>query len=55
MASKKHNKYNKTETESDTENKQVVARGEGGRGGKKIGKEDLEVQTSSCKVSESQV
>ena len=44
------NKRNRTETVIDTENKQVVARGEGVGGRKEIGEEDYEVQTSSCKI-----
>ena len=37
---KKKDKHNKTERVIDTENKQVVARWEGGRGGKKIDEGD---------------
>ena len=40
---------------TDTENKQVVARGEEVRERRGIGEEDQEVQTSSSKINESQV
>ena len=45
------NKHNKTETVTYTEDKQVVAKGEGSWGRKERSETDKEVQTSCCKIN----
>ena len=57
MDSKKQNKWTDITQQRviDTENKQVVARGEQGERRKEIGEGDSEAQNSRCKINESWV
>ena len=48
---KQMNKHNKTETVTYTEDKQVIAKGEGSWGRKERSERDKEVQTSCCKIN----